>query len=336
MDTTGYPVPGAANFAVVIDMFDPRSLSRPALVLIADDHEWSTRSLETVLSPRGIGVVIARDARTALELARTARPDAVIIDEELPDMDGVELCERLQRDPRFPRNVAIILTGSDADSREQRIEAYNRGAWEFCRQPLDPASLLPKLETFIRAKLACDRVEAESLVDQATGLYNLRGMTRRAREINADAQRRNASVACIAFTSATAANVSGETNADGGERLPAHVAQICRASARQSDVIGRLGPTAFAILAPFTGGRGAARLVERLRESFAAAPFPAEGGERVVSLHTTCLAISNVAESPIDAVELLLQAADSLRGGRGQARAQSRTSGENVAPPIPG
>lgn len=274
--------------------------------------------------------MIARDGHTALELTRTARPDALILDQGLPDMSGLEVCEQLQRDPHFPRHVPIIITGSDADSREHRIAAYNCGAWEFCRQPIDSAVLLPKLDTFIRAKLAADRVESDSLVDHATGLYNLRGMTRRAREINADAQRRSAPVACVAFTSDTTALPGGvPPENDGEERLPTYVARVCRSSARQSDVIGRLGPNAFAILAPFTGGRGAARLVERLRESFAAEPLRADETERIVTLHTTCLAISNVAESSIDAVELLLQAADSVRGGR----TSGRISGEQSARP---
>src|SRR5215218_1743776 len=74
---------------------------RPPLVLVANDQEWSARSLESILGPNGYAVLRAYTGRQALELARSAQPDVVIVDVRMPDIDGLDVCEVLRDDPRF-------------------------------------------------------------------------------------------------------------------------------------------------------------------------------------------------------------------------------------------
>ena len=117
----------------------------------------------------------------------------------MPDLHGVEVCRQLRADPRFSPTVPIIITTAGPSGRAQRLEAYQAGAWEFLGQPLDGESLLLKLDAFLRAKLEVDRVHDESLLDQVTGLYNMRGLSRRAREIGSEAFRRRHALTCIVF-----------------------------------------------------------------------------------------------------------------------------------------
>ncbi len=122
-----------------------------ALVLVANDQEWSARSLESILVPKGYEVMRAYTGRQALERARTAQPDIIILDAQMPDLHGVEVCRQLRADPRFSPTVPIIITTAGPSGRAQRLEAYQAGAWEFLGQPLDGESLLLKLEAFLRA-----------------------------------------------------------------------------------------------------------------------------------------------------------------------------------------
>jgi diguanylate cyclase (GGDEF)-like protein len=232
----------------------------------------------------------------------------------MPDLGGVEVCQVLRSDPQVPLNCAIFITTAGGDTRAQRMDAYAAGAWEFCTQPLDMDVLLPKLRMFTQAKLAADRVRDESLIDSDTGLYNTRGLAQRAREIGADATRRSDSVACVAFCTEADAPLG-----DYAPEMATFVRDVCRRSARVSDAIGRLGPNEFAIVAPSTPSEGAARIVERLKESFAAQPAIVGGAERWLRLQATYAASPNMAESAIDPLELLYSATASLR--------QSRTSG---------
>src|SRR5262245_9838433 len=126
--------------------------SPPPLVLIANDQEWSARSLESILGPQGYAVVRAHTGQQALELAGRTRPDVVILDPGMPDIHGVEVCRILLDDSRFENTLPIVITTAGPATRSERLEAFRAGAWEFVSQPLDSEALLLKLETFVRAK----------------------------------------------------------------------------------------------------------------------------------------------------------------------------------------
>lgn len=284
----------------------------PPLVLIANDQEWSARSLESILGPNGYSVVRAYTGQQALDRARTAHPDLIILDAQMPDMHGFEVCRSLRSDPRFSATTPIIITTSGPSGRTQRLEAYRAGAWEFLGQPLDGEALLLKLRTFIQSKIEVDTLREESLLDQGTGLYNMRGLARRAREIGSEAFRRHEALACVVLTP-EAEGADGEPTEEEAQRITERMGQVFRQSGRSSDAIGRLGPQEFAVIAPSTGPDGAERLVERLGDSIEAAPIPVRGGDRRVRIRAGYCAVPDFADSPIDAVEILLRATTALR-----------------------
>src|SRR3712207_5463521 len=98
----------------------PKAL-RPPLVLIANDQEWSARSLESILGPNGYAVLRASSGRQTLELARTAQPDAVILDVRLPDIGGLSLCEMLRDDHRTNPVMPVIVIASGPAPRAERL-----------------------------------------------------------------------------------------------------------------------------------------------------------------------------------------------------------------------
>jgi diguanylate cyclase (GGDEF)-like protein len=284
----------------------------PPLVLIANDQEWSARSLESILGPNGYSVIRAYTGQQALDRARTAHPDLIILDAQMPDMHGFEVCRSLRSDPRFSATTPIIITTSGPSGRTQRLEAYRAGAWEFLGQPLDGEALLLKLRTFIQSKIEVDTLREESLLDQGTGLYNMRGLARRAREIGSEAFRRHEALACVVLTPEPE-GADGEATEEETQRITERMGQVFRQSGRSSDAIGRLGPQEFAVIAPATGQEGVERLVERLGDSIEAAPIPVRGGDRRVRLRAGYCSVPDFADSPIDAVEILLRATTALR-----------------------
>jgi PleD family two-component response regulator len=284
------------------------------LVLIANDQEWSARSLESILGPNGYAVVRAYTGQQALERARMAQPDLIILDAQMPDMHGFEVCRTLRSDPRFSATTPIVITTSGPSGRTQRLEAYQAGAWEFLGQPLDGESLLLKLATFLRSKRAVDSLREESLLDPGTGLYNMRGLARRAKEIGSEAFRRRDPLACVVFSpEAEPAAAGAETEDEEEQRMTDQVGLLFRQAGRASDAIGRLGQSEFAVIAPATGPEAALRLVRRLGGSIESSPIPVRGGERCVRIQAGYCAVPDFAESPVDAVELLLRATAALR-----------------------
>lgn len=289
--------------------------SRPPLILIASDQEWSARSLESVLGPHGYAVLRVTTSDRAIELARIAQPDAIILDMALPELGGRVVCQRLRQDAWIPLNVPIMVTTAAVASRGERLEAYAAGAWELCAEPYDVELLMLKLDTFVQAKLAADRIREETLVDEETGLYNARGLARRAREIGGEAIRRSDALACVAFSPVR--EFSAEPTVPPSDHEVAEaVMRVCQYSARLSDAVGRIGPNEYAIIAPGAGEDGAERIVARLRTSFETAPIRIQNRDERFRLATSVAAVTNLAESAVDAIELLYRATTSLRQTR--------------------
>ncbi len=313
-----------------------KTLSAP-LVLIANDQEWSARSLESILGPSGYSVVRAYTGQQALERARATHPDLIILDAQMPDMHGFDVCRTLRADPHFGSTTPIVITTSGPSGRTQRLEAYRAGAWEFLGQPLDGESLLLKLGTFLQCKRAVDELREENLLDTSTGLYNMRGLSRRAREIGSDALRRHDPLACVVFApeSEDQPSEAGDEGDAEVERVSDQVGILFKRAGRASDAIGRLGPSEFAVIAPATGPDAALRLVRRLSGAIEGSPVAQRGGERSIRIRAGYCAVPDFAESPVDAIELLLRATTALRDLRREGKGDRIRAFEQVPSEYP-
>ncbi len=277
--------------------------ARPPIVLIVDDQEWSTRSLESILAPNGFAVMRAYTGKEGLSRARAHAPDVVVIDADLPDGSGLEVCRILREDPLFGASTPVLLTSPDRPSRQRRLEALRAGAWDFLGYPVDAEEIVLRLGAYVRAKFEADRLRDEGLIDELTGLYNLKGLERRAREISSWAYRQEGALACIVLAPDFP---SGGGNGDVSAAVNA-LADTVRHASRISDVVGRMGKTEFAIIAPATDARGAEVLAERIAGAMRDATVELRGGYD---------AVANVRESPTEARELLLRATKALRNSR--------------------
>lgn len=298
----------------------PELDSTPPLVLIASDQEWSGRSLETIIGPRGYGVVRAHTGHQVLDTARSTHLDLLILDTRLPDVDGIALCRQLREQRIVSATTPIILTTSVQATRASSIAAYAAGAWDFCPHPVDSDLLLSKMDTYVRAKRAADRAQEESLLDETTGLYNFRGMARRARETGAEALRVRGAMACVALAPVMdddpEAGESVETVAkDIGEHLGVALAR----SARASDVVGHLGRGEFAVIAPATSPEGAERLMERLQRALESTLVPVGKNVRAFRVRGSFFAVPDYTESSIHVLEMLERASSSLHSNHGVA-----------------
>ncbi len=252
-------------------MSDPiRSSPRPMTVLVANDQEWTARSLETILSADGYSVVRAFTAAQTREKAAATRPDAFVLDVQLPDLDGMSLCQSLRQDPLIGPAVPMLLTTAGPSGRQERIAAYRAGAWEFFGQPFDGETLLLRLQVYLGAKAVVDDLRAESLLDDATGLYSRRGLLRRGRELVADAARRHGRLACVVLRPEVPELDASLTAAEG---LARGIGQFLRSSGRTADVVGRVGPLEFCVMTAGAGDDDVRGLIRRLNDGAAESPL---------------------------------------------------------------
>jgi len=299
--------------------------TRPPVVLIIDDHEWSTRSLESILAPNGYAVMRAYTGSKGLDRARSHRPDLVIIDVNLPDASGLDVCRALRADPHFGPSNPILITSPERATRPQRLEALRAGAWDFLSYPADAEELLLRLGAYVGAKLEADRLRDATLVDEDTGLYNLRGIERRARELGSLAYRDRTGLACVVVAPASA-DVDERDVADTVARL----ARGLQDTARVSDVIGRTGRNEFVVVAPGTGRTGVERLAARIAAALEAADDKV--GMRVLAGYD---AIENVREAAMAPSDLILNATGALRTAKTAANGGDAGWAQRFAPGSP-
>lgn len=129
------------------------------LVLAVDDLPANVRLLDAVLSPRGYRVLGAGSGPEALALVAERRPDLILLDIVMPEMDGYEVCRRLRQDPATAFLPVVMITASGDQERLLAIEA---GADDFVAKPFDQAELLARVRSLLRIKRYHDTIEGQA------------------------------------------------------------------------------------------------------------------------------------------------------------------------------
>jgi DNA-binding response OmpR family regulator len=93
-----------------------------AKIMVIDDEEGIRSLLDTLLTRKGYDVVLADGGRKGLELFRRERPDVVVLDLKIPEMDGVAVLEQIRN--LNPSQPVIILTGAGLSEAEERLWAF--------------------------------------------------------------------------------------------------------------------------------------------------------------------------------------------------------------------
>jgi len=243
-------------------------LHEPFRILIANDQEWTARSLESILANDGYEIIRAYTGRQALDRAAEAIPDFVILDVQLPDISGPDVCRRLRQDSRIGWCTPIVLTTAGSNGRARQAEAFEAGAWDFWPQPFDGPLLLLKVGTFLRARAEVQAARREALIDRATGLYSRTGLTQRLGELTAHARRRQERVSCLVLSVGSPDLAEA---VDAAQDVGGTVGRAIRSAVRASDIVGRISPVEFVVVASGLQPETAGHLVERFTRAIAAA-----------------------------------------------------------------
>ncbi|OSP45224.1 DNA-binding response regulator [Streptomyces sp. 13-12-16] len=132
----------------------------PVRVLVVDDEQSITELLSMALRYEGWQIRSAGDGQGAIRTAREFRPDAVVLDMMLPDMDGLAILGRLRRE--LPDVPVLFLTAKDAV--EDRIAGLTAGGDDYVTKPFSLEEVVARLRGLIRRSGAADRRSESVLV----------------------------------------------------------------------------------------------------------------------------------------------------------------------------
>jgi CheY-like chemotaxis protein len=114
-------------------------MSAPPYVLVVDDHPMNVRLLECTLEIRGIATRVARNAEETIRALEEELPGVVLMDVQLPGMDGLTLTRKLRADPRYATLPIVAVTAYAMPSDERA--ARDAGCTAFVPKPIDTTAL---------------------------------------------------------------------------------------------------------------------------------------------------------------------------------------------------
>jgi PleD family two-component response regulator len=232
----------------------------PAAITLFTGDESLTSSLELLL--RGDRFQIAARGRpdSLAGYLSDRRIDAVLFDLNLPVSARLEVGRDLRQLRGTPTPIVALCDA--AMSHESRLAALRDGFWDVFELPKESGELVAKLANWVSLKRGVDELRSGLLLDVETGHYTMQGMKRRLRELSALAQRTADALSCVLFGSDASLE---DPAADAGAMLESarRFSLALHHHTRNSDIIGRLEPLKFVVLAPHTPPGGALRLAER-------------------------------------------------------------------------
>jgi len=116
-------------------------------ILVVDDTPIQLKIIISIMQSHGLSVSVANNGQEALNMVEERRPDLVLLDIVMPDMDGFEVCYTLKRDPKYASIPVLFLTAQADD--ENIMTAFQSGAADYVTKPVNPPELLARVHTHL-------------------------------------------------------------------------------------------------------------------------------------------------------------------------------------------
>ena len=119
-------------------------------ILVVDDEEDILEFLSYNLRAEGYNVIVADNGILAIELAKQQQPSLIILDVQMPDMDGITTCEKIREIPSLKETVVTFLTARSEDYSQ--IAGFEAGADDYITKPIRPKVLVSRVKALLKRR----------------------------------------------------------------------------------------------------------------------------------------------------------------------------------------
>ncbi len=127
-----------------------------ARILVVEDNRPNIELVDYLLRAHGYTSLLARDGRQGIQIARAQRPDLILLDIRMPEMDGFAVIAAIRGDPALHTIPTIAVTASVMTGDRRRIAAA--GFDGYLRKPIEPETFIGEIERFLARPAGLDRV----------------------------------------------------------------------------------------------------------------------------------------------------------------------------------
>ncbi len=238
-------------------------------ILLVDDDEDNLKIVRKLLEKEGYHVESASSGADGLRALDHYRPDLVLLDVNMPGMDGIETIEVL----KTKENTAAVVFVTANTTTEDVIRGLDAGALDYISKPFSGMELLARVRAQLRVKRLQDELREanEKLqglveIDDLTGLYNMRSVYSKMDQEIERARRYGHGVAAIMLDMDHFKGVNDNHDHLFGSHVLAEVGKLIKKNIRTHDFAARYGGDEFLICLSQTTGEGAKLFCERLRK----------------------------------------------------------------------
>jgi diguanylate cyclase (GGDEF)-like protein len=256
------------------------------LILLAEDSAVIRAMVRRQLEDQGYDVIAVPDGLQAVARCKTDRPDVVLLDVDMPEMDGYGVLQAVKADAQLAIIPVVFLTAREGT--DDLVRALELGAHDYLRKPFEPAELRARVSAALRVKVLRDELQRRneeldklSRIDSLTGLANRRHLVSECSRMFSAARRRDEPVgACLADLDRFKA-VNDTWGHLAGDAVLKEAAARIQSAVRAEDLVGRWGGEEFLVL--LVAGSIATALIvgERVRTALAAEPIVLPDGTAI-------------------------------------------------------
>ncbi|MCL2265952.1 MAG: diguanylate cyclase [Treponema sp.] len=246
-------------------------------ILIVDDENVNIKVLARILGSEYI-IYTASSGMDAIESAKVHKPDLILLDILMPDMDGYQTLSLLKKTEEIYKIPVIFITGLDSD--EDEVKGLSLDAVDYITKPFSSTVVKLRVRNQIQIITQMRMIEELSYMDQLTGLSNRRSFDERLKMEWKQAIREKTNISLLMMDLDKFKNINDIYGHMHGDLVLQTVAGIIKQVYRRpGDFAARWGGEEFVILLPNTSVEGAVEIAEKLRTRVENTEITHENGE---------------------------------------------------------
>jgi diguanylate cyclase (GGDEF)-like protein len=289
-----------------------------SLVLVIDDSPDVHRLLKARLRQEAVYLLHAENGPAGIKLATETSPVVILLDLDMPEMDGFEVLRALKDNPKTLEVPVIILSG--LQSPQEKVTAFDLGAVDYITKPFDLTELRVRVRSALRMYRLLQMLSQRAQIDGLTGLWNRAYFQTRWSEEVSRSSRHNRPLSVAMFDADHFKSINDTYGHPAGDSVLQGIGKVLQREARTSDICARYGGEEFVVIMPDTAPNDAKVFCERVRVAIESVAWPRHPERKV----TCSIGIAGAAESVLLTPEQWIELADrnlyaAKKGGRNQS-----------------
>jgi two-component system, cell cycle response regulator len=238
-------------------------------VLIIDDDPDALDVAKARLTKEELEIICAQGGVLGIKAARDEDPDLILLDLDMPDISGFDVCRSLKADPELCMIPVLFLSGSTTP--EDKIAGLDLGAVDYVTKPFDAFELRARVRAALRTKHLQDMLFEHAHIDPLTGLPNRRALMERLQQEWARIERHGGHLSFIMTDIDSFKSINDRFGHHVGDKILQQVAGVLTKQCRENDLPARFGGDELAVVVPGENAATAVHLAERCRHAIAKA-----------------------------------------------------------------